>query len=92
MKLRAEAPAKINRELRVGPVRSDGFHEVRSRIVAIDLADSIEVETGAGSLTLSCAGLPVPCDDSNLVVRAAKALAERLGRRVADAADRKSVV
>ena len=88
MKLRAEAPAKINRELRVGPVRSDGFHEVRSRIVAIDLADVIEVETGAGSLTLSCAGLPVPCDDSNLVVRAAKALAERLGRRVADVAIR----
>lgn len=88
MKLRAEAPAKINRELRVGPVRSDGFHEVRSRIVAIDLADSIEVETGAGSLTLSCAGLPVPCDESNLVVRAAKALAERLGRRIADAAIR----
>lgn len=88
MKLRAEAPAKINRELRVGPVRSDGFHEVRSRIVAIDLADSIEVETGAGSLTLSCAGLPVPCDESNLVVRAGKALVERLGRRVADAAIR----
>jgi 4-diphosphocytidyl-2-C-methyl-D-erythritol kinase len=84
VKLRADAPAKINRELRVGPLRSDGFHEIRSRIVAIDLADSIEVETGAGSLTLSCAGLPVPGDDSNLVVRAAQALAERLGRPSAD--------
>lgn len=88
MKLRAQAPAKINRELRVGPVRSDGFHEVRSRIVAIDLADVIEVEAGAGSLSLSCEGLPVPCDESNLVVRAAKALAGRLGRPVADAAIR----
>jgi 4-diphosphocytidyl-2-C-methyl-D-erythritol kinase len=85
VKLRADAPAKINRELRVGPVRPDGFHEIRSRIVAIDLADSIEVETGSGSLTLSCAGLPVPGDESNLVVRAAKALAERLGRPSADA-------
>jgi len=88
VKLRADAPAKINRELRVGPVRPDGFHEVRSRVVAIDLADSIEVETGGGGLTLSCAGLPVPGDESNLVVRAAKALAERLNRRVADAAIR----
>jgi 4-diphosphocytidyl-2-C-methyl-D-erythritol kinase len=87
VKLRADAPAKINRELRVGRIRPDGFHEIRSRIVAIDLADSIEVETGGG-LTLSCAGLPVPGDESNLVVRAAKALAERLGRRVADAAIR----
>ena len=85
MKLRADAPAKINRELRVGPLRSDGFHEIRSRIVAIDLADSIEVESGAGSLTLHCAGLPVEEGDSNLVVRAGKALAERLGRRSAGA-------
>jgi 4-diphosphocytidyl-2-C-methyl-D-erythritol kinase len=85
VKLRADAPAKINRELRVGPLRSDGFHEIRSRIVAIDLADSIEVESGAGSLTLSCSGLSVPVGDSNLVVRAGKALAERLGRRSAGA-------
>jgi 4-diphosphocytidyl-2-C-methyl-D-erythritol kinase len=85
VKLRADAPAKINRELRVGPLRSDGFHEIRSRIVAVDLADSIEVESGAGSLTLHCAGLPVEGGDSNLVVRAGKALAERLGRPSADA-------
>ena len=85
MKLRADAPAKINRELRVGPLRSDGFHEIRSRIVAIDLADSIEVESGAGSLTLHCAGLPLEGGDSNLVVRAGKALAERLSRPSADA-------
>jgi 4-diphosphocytidyl-2-C-methyl-D-erythritol kinase len=85
VRLRADAPAKINRELRVGPLRSDGFHEIRSRIVAIDLADSIEVESGAGSLTLQCAGLPVEGGDSNLVVRAGKALAERLGRPSADA-------
>ena len=85
MKLRAEAPAKINRELRVGRLRPDGFHEIRSRIVSIDLADSIEVETSPGSLALTCTGIPVPADESNLVARAAKALAERLGRPGADA-------
>ena len=85
MKLRADAPAKINRELKVGRIRPDGFHEIRSRLVAIDLADSIEVETGTGSLQLSCTGLPVPCDESNLVARAARALAARLRRADADA-------
>jgi 4-diphosphocytidyl-2-C-methyl-D-erythritol kinase len=85
VKLRAEAPAKINRELRVGRLRPDGFHEIRSRIVSIDLADSVEVETGDGSLALTCTGIPVPADESNLVARAAKALAERLGRPSADA-------
>ena len=39
-----EAFAKINRELRVGGRRSDGFHEIRSRFSTIDLSDSIEIE------------------------------------------------
>jgi 4-diphosphocytidyl-2-C-methyl-D-erythritol kinase len=78
--LRADAPAKINRELRVGPLRADGYHEIRSRIVSIDLADTIEVAS-ADELHFSSSGIPVPADDSNLVVRAARALAERIGRR-----------
>lgn len=76
----AEAPAKINRELRVGKLRSDGYHEIRSRILSIDLADSIAVAPGRGSLELFCEGLPVPGGESNLVVRAARAMAARLGR------------
>ena len=80
---RGEAPAKINRELRVGGRRPDGYHEIRSRIVSIDLADSIEVAPGRG-LELSCEGLEVPSGESNLAVRAARALADRL-RRPADA-------
>ncbi len=79
MILRAEAPAKINRELRVGSLRPDGFHEVRSRIVSIDLSDRIEVEKGSGSLEFSCKGGKAPRDDTNLAVRAARRLAERLG-------------
>jgi 4-diphosphocytidyl-2-C-methyl-D-erythritol kinase len=78
--LRAEAPAKVNRELRVGGVRPDGYHEIRSRVVAIDLSDRIEVAPHRGSLELHCSGIPVPQDDSNLVARAARALAQRLGR------------
>jgi 4-diphosphocytidyl-2-C-methyl-D-erythritol kinase len=75
----AEAPAKINRELRVGRLRPDGFHEIRSRIVSIDLADTIDVAPGEG-LEISCEGFDVPSDESNLVVRAARALAKRIGR------------
>lgn len=75
-----EAPAKVNRELRVGPLRPDGFHEVRSRIVSIDLADRIEIAESAGERVLfTCEG-NAPGDETNLVVRAAEALARRLGR------------
>jgi 4-diphosphocytidyl-2-C-methyl-D-erythritol kinase len=80
MILSAQAPAKINRELRVGARRPDGYHEVLSRLVSIDLADVVEVTAGAGTLELSCTGRPVPADDSNLIIRAALALAGRLGR------------
>jgi len=59
MLLRAEAPAKINRELRVGARRPDGFHEIRSRFCTVDLADRLEIEN-AENLEITCAGLPVP--------------------------------
>lgn len=75
-----EAPAKINRELRLGGRRSDGYQEILSRVVSIDLADSLSVERGAGFLELATEGIAVPEGDSNLVVRAARLLAERLGR------------
>jgi 4-diphosphocytidyl-2-C-methyl-D-erythritol kinase len=78
MVLSAEAPAKINRELRVGPRRPDGFHEIRSRLTSIDFSDRLEVEE-SDRLELSCSGIPVPCDDTNLVARAARALADRIG-------------
>lgn len=75
-----QAPAKVNRELRVGSLRPDGYHEVRSRLVAIDLADWVGVSPGGGRLELSCEGFDVPGDDSNIVLVAARALAARLGR------------
>jgi len=42
--LSADAPCKINRELRVGRLRPDGYHELRSRMVTIDLADTLRAE------------------------------------------------
>ena len=53
MRLSAEAPAKINRELRVGRLRSDGYHEVFSRMVSIDLSDRLTVESSE-DLRFSC--------------------------------------
>jgi 4-diphosphocytidyl-2-C-methyl-D-erythritol kinase len=78
MRLSAEAPAKINRELRVGRLRADGYHEVFSRMVSIDLADRLVAET-ADALSFSCDEPGVPAGEDNLVVRAARRLAERAG-------------
>ena len=76
---RAEALAKINRELRVGARRPDGFHEIRSRLTSIDLADTVEAAP-ADDLSLDVEGwAPLPKPEENLVLRAARALAARFG-------------
>jgi 4-diphosphocytidyl-2-C-methyl-D-erythritol kinase len=72
------AAAKINRELRVGPRRPDGYHAIRSRFTSIDLADRLVAEPSEG-LEFSCDDETVPADAANLVVRAALLFASRLG-------------
>lgn len=78
MKWTVLAPAKINRELRVGRIRPDGYHEIRSRMVSIDLADRLSAEP-AESLEFSCDDPAVPLGSENLVVRAAELLARDAG-------------
>jgi 4-diphosphocytidyl-2-C-methyl-D-erythritol kinase len=78
--LSAAAPCKINRELRVGRLRPDGYHEVRSRMVTIDLADTLEAEPSE-RLELSCDDPSLSAGADNLVMRAAVRLAEQAGVR-----------
>ncbi|HZH23212.1 MAG TPA: 4-(cytidine 5'-diphospho)-2-C-methyl-D-erythritol kinase [Geodermatophilus sp.] len=82
----ARAPAKVNVHLAVGPLRSDGFHELRTVYLAVSLFDTVTVRPGDG-LTLTVTGEgaagtgadAVPTDRHNLVWRAAELLAERAG-------------
>ena len=82
----ARAPAKINVHLAVGPLRSDGFHELRTVYLAVSLFDTVTVRPGGGlSLTVTGEGTTgsgadaVPTDRRNLVWRAAELLAEHAG-------------
>jgi 4-diphosphocytidyl-2-C-methyl-D-erythritol kinase len=79
----ARAPAKINAHLAVGPLRPDGFHELRTVYVAVSLFDRVTVRAGDG-LAVSVTGVDadvVPTDRHNLVWRAAELLAEHSGVR-----------
>lgn len=74
--------AKINLSLRVLGRRADGYHELRTVFQTISLRDSLTFEATAGEgLELHCSAPDVPADNSNLVVRAARALRERFGVR-----------
>jgi 4-diphosphocytidyl-2-C-methyl-D-erythritol kinase len=69
---RASAYAKLNLALVVGPLRSDGKHEVVTVLQAIELHDDIELEPARG---LAVGGF----EGDTLVRGALEALAERAG-------------
>jgi 4-diphosphocytidyl-2-C-methyl-D-erythritol kinase len=79
--VRVRVPAKINLHLSVGSRRDDGFHQLDTVYQAISLYDELTADRADGlSLTIEGEGAGIlPVDDGNLVVRAVRALAGRLG-------------
>ncbi len=72
--------AKINLSLRISSARSDGFHEVRTILQAIDLCDRVRCEALRGPFQIRCDVSGVPTDRTNLVWKAAQMLWEAAGR------------
>jgi 4-diphosphocytidyl-2-C-methyl-D-erythritol kinase len=86
--LRARAPAKVNLVLRVGPRRPDGYHELQTLMVPIDLADEVVVRVARGrrgKVTCRVPTRPELDGPKNLAARAAEAFRKHLGVR--DAVD-----
>ena len=54
--LRLEAPAKLNLSLAVTGVRADGFHELDSELVLLELADRLLLLPGCSGLRVEGAG------------------------------------
>ena len=74
--------AKINLTLRIHGRRTDGYHEIETVFQTVTLHDRLTFEAdGDGQLELTCDAPDIPCDESNLVHRAAVALRERYGTR-----------
>jgi len=82
MQVTARSFAKINLGLRIGPLRTDRFHELRTVYQTIALHDVIHVEVQRGSgIEIRCDDPRVPTDHSNtcykIVERAMAALRAR---------------
>ncbi len=75
-----QAPAKINLFLAVTGRRTDGFHDLLSVAVPLLWGDTLEMEEGGESFTVTCDNGEVPTDGTNLVIRAAEAFAKAAGR------------
>jgi 4-diphosphocytidyl-2-C-methyl-D-erythritol kinase len=69
------APAKLNLFLEVLARRQDGYHEIESLMVTVDLYDTLTI-TGltSGAIELECDDPRLPTGPTNLVVRAAERL------------------
>ena len=73
------APAKLNLSLRVLGKREDGFHEIDTLMVKLPgLCDQLEFRE-ATEFSFQCDDPSVPCNEQNLVVKAARAYESALG-------------
>jgi 4-diphosphocytidyl-2-C-methyl-D-erythritol kinase len=77
--VRAMCPAKVNLGLHVVGLRRDGYHEIVTLFQAIDLWDVLEGDD-AERLTFEVSDGSIAADDTNLVVRAARLLCERIAK------------
>jgi len=72
--MRRQAPAKVNLGLAVQRRRPDGYHDIATIFLKISLADTLWFESMPSGIVIACDHPDVPCDERNLIYRAAAAL------------------
>jgi 4-diphosphocytidyl-2-C-methyl-D-erythritol kinase len=76
-----QAPAKVNLILEVTGRLADGYHELDSWMHKVSLFDYLTLESGCRpGIHLSCSDPALPCDEHNLVYRAAALFYQHLGQ------------
>ena len=76
MKITVTAPAKINLYLDVVSKRADGYHDIKSIMHTVSLADTVTIEDIPEGILLSSNFPHVPTDEKNIAYKAAKAFFE----------------
>ena len=74
-----QAFAKVNLTLEVVGKRSDGYHELRSVVQCISLADTVTLHEASAGISLRTCGYEVPSGSDNLCYQAAEAFIKSVG-------------
>ena len=85
-RVEVRARAKVNLGLEVLGRRADGYHELRSLMWAIELADRVTLEAGGADIALECAapGCPADSGQSRVAGGRARAPGDAHGGRASD--------
>ena len=75
------APAKINLGLEILGKRTDGYHEIRTVMAMIDLADTLAISINEADAAVRISGVPGVAPKDNLIGRAIQAFADESGIR-----------
>lgn len=74
-----KAPAKVNVRLEITGERPDGYHDIFSIMVPLELFDNLEIrQNDTGQIKFKSKGFDVPADPTNLVYRAANSFFEEI--------------
>lgn len=79
MNIEAPSFAKINWTLEILGRRADGYHELRTILQTVDVCDQLRFALSEKEIALTCDHPDVPCDETNLIHRAAMLLRELTG-------------
>ncbi len=75
-RMQKKAYAKINPVLDVLRRREDGYHELRMIMQTVNIYDTLELVKSESGIRLTCDTGLLPCDDGNIVYRAARLMQE----------------
>jgi 4-diphosphocytidyl-2-C-methyl-D-erythritol kinase len=82
MTIRVKSYAKINWALDVLFKRQDGYHELRTIYQTVSLHDNLIISKTDGAIEIVCDDARVPCDETNLVHKAAMKLRQAAGIKI----------
>ena len=80
MKISVKAAAKINLTLDITGKRPDGYHELSTVMQSVGLYEYVTLETNDSAVvTLDCDKAGIPCDDTNIASKCARAFYDKTG-------------